>query len=69
MGECDESSVHLLLDSMISHICSEYVHSINYILVHLNLNMSSMQKAPETVNFDVSEPVVILGFGQMGQVH
>lgn len=26
------------------------------------------QKASETINFNVSEPVVILGFGQMGQV-
>ncbi|XP_022726855.1 K(+) efflux antiporter 3, chloroplastic-like isoform X4 [Durio zibethinus] len=27
-----------------------------------------MQKDAETVNFDASEPVVIIGFGQMGQV-
>ncbi|GAB4827969.1 hypothetical protein Ancab_034854 [Ancistrocladus abbreviatus] len=27
-----------------------------------------MQKAAENLNFDASEPVVILGFGQMGQV-
>jgi len=26
------------------------------------------EKALETVNFNASEPVVILGFGQMGQV-
>lgn len=26
------------------------------------------QKVAEMVNFDASEPVVILGFGQMGQV-
>lgn len=28
----------------------------------------SPQKVAEAVNFDASEPVVILGFGQMGQV-
>ncbi|XP_017971373.1 PREDICTED: K(+) efflux antiporter 3, chloroplastic isoform X1 [Theobroma cacao] len=27
-----------------------------------------LQKAAETVNFDASEPIVIIGFGQMGQV-
>ncbi|XP_050364559.1 K(+) efflux antiporter 3, chloroplastic isoform X1 [Argentina anserina] len=31
-------------------------------------NYETEDKAPDTVNFNSSEPVVILGFGQMGQV-
>ncbi|KAK9905227.1 hypothetical protein M0R45_000421 [Rubus argutus] len=34
----------------------------------LDDNFEAEDKAPDTVNFNSSEPVVILGFGQMGQV-
>ncbi|XP_068656240.1 K(+) efflux antiporter 3, chloroplastic-like isoform X2 [Aristolochia californica] len=35
---------------------------------YIDQNFQEEKKAPEMVNFNVSEPVIILGFGQMGQV-
>lgn len=55
----------------------QFDFSIGLLLLHfpetanvwrLKMHYSFSQKVAEMVNFDASEPVVILGFGQMGQV-
>lgn len=43
-----------------------YFFRISIVGIYLHMNFS--QKVEEMVNYEGSEPVVIVGFGQMGQV-
>lgn len=60
---CFLQHAHLCL--FMDLLCPSLVFPLNVPKVQPGI----FQKAPEMVNFDASEPVVIIGFGQMGQVH